>query len=653
MNARNTRMSSTISSQPRRLGVVLSTTLLPLVSLGVAVPAGAQVASLEPVVVTGSRTEQRLDEALAPITLITRADLERLQATDLAELISRQAGLQFTRTGGPGAQTSLFARGAGSSQVLVLVDGVRMNTATGGFAILSGINVDTIDRIEIVRGNLSSLYGSEAIGGVVQIFTRGSGAPRELVVGAEAGSGSTLGGSLSATQTFGQTRVSATAAARSSEPFSSIDASKVAPSPPFTLGANPDDDGHRQRSGSLRVNHSLGESTTLGLSAWTQRNRTDFDDTSDGPTATHDEDARSEAWQFSLRHAFGDVWTLRALAGEATDEGTNRSSNPFSFNNSTFDTRNRQGQVQLETQVAERVSAQFGLEYMDQRGASTGYDPTFNNLLTRFGRHVTSGWFGVTGRTLGDGRQQVQLNIRHDDYSDAGDADSWLAAYGYAITPRLRATAQASTAFRAPSFNDLYFPFFGNPGLSPEKARSEELGLRYANQGARASLAVFRTRTRDLVQYVQRQPTDPLPSRVENIARASARGVELSAGMVLGPWQFDANGTWLRTRDEATGQRLVRRAPRTFNLGVFHDQGRWRLGSEVSWVAARDDFDVNTFVRKELAAHTLVRAVAQFRVTRNLLLKLRAENLLDEEYALIDGYNTWGRAVFGGVEWRL
>ena len=632
----------------RRLGVVRSsTTLAILVSLFSAAPARAQTASLEAVVVTGSRTEQLLDEALAPITLITRGDLERLQATDLAELISRQAGLQFTRTGGPGAQTSLFARGAGSSQVLVLVDGVRMNTATGGFAILSGISVDTIDRIEIVRGNLSSLYGSEAIGGVVQIFTRGSGAPRELVVGAEAGSGSTWGGSLSATQTFGQTRVSANAAARSSEPFSSIDASKVVASPPFTLGANPDDDGNRQRSGTLRVNHSFGDSTTLGLSAWTQRNRTDFDDTSDGPTATHDEDARSEAWQFSLRHAFGDVWTLRALAGEATDEGTNRSSNPFSFNNSEFDTRNRQGQVQIEAQLAERVTAQFGLEYLDQRGASTGYDPTFNNVLTRFGRHVTSGWFGVTGRTLGDGRQQVQLNIRHDDYSDVGDADSWLAAYGYAITPRLRATVQASTAFRAPSFNDLYFPFFGNPGLAPEKARSEEVGLRYANQGARASLAVFRTRTRDLVQY------NAATQQAENIARSKAEGVELSAGMVRGAWQLDANGTWLRTRDEATGQRLVRRAPRTFNVGVFHDQGRWRLGSEVSWVAARDDFDINTFARKELAAHTLVRAVAQFRVTRNLLLKLRAENLLDKEYALIDGYNTWGRAVFGGVEWRL
>jgi len=190
-------------------------------------PLRAQTAALEPVVVTGSRSEQRLDEALAPMTLITRDDLDRMQPTDLAELLARQPGLQFVRSGGPGSQASVFARGAGSSQLLVLIDGMRLNTVTGGFAAVGGINVDAIDRIEIVRGNLSSLYGSEAIGGVVQIFTRGSGAPRELSATAEVGSGSTASGSLSATQTFDRTRLSATAAARRSAPFSAIDTAQV------------------------------------------------------------------------------------------------------------------------------------------------------------------------------------------------------------------------------------------------------------------------------------------------------------------------------------------------------------------------------------------------------------------------------------------
>jgi vitamin B12 transporter len=627
-------MQSNSSAQPRRRRAAACT----LLALAVGPQAQAQTASLDPVVVTGSRSEQRLGEALAPASLITRADIERLQATELVELLARQAGLQFARTGGPGSQASVFARGAGSSQLLVLVDGVRLNTATSGAAVLGGITVDAIDRIEIVRGNLSSLYGSEAIGGVVQIFTRGSGAPRELAASLEGGSGATFGGSLSATETFGATRVSASAAGRRSEPYSAIDTA-VAP------GANADQDGNRQVSGSLRATHAVGDATTLAFTAWTQRNRTDFDDGFDGPATTHDEDARSEAWQASARHALTEVWTLRAQVGQAKEESDSRASLPTSFNNGRFESRNRSGQVVAEALLAERVTAQFGLEYLDQRGGATGYDPNFAGAYTEFGRHVASAWFGLTGRTLGEGRHAVQLSARHDDYSDVGDADSFLLAYGYALTPRLRATAQASTAFRAPSFNDLYFPGFGNPGLAPEKSDSVELGLRYAREGARASLAWFRTKTRDLIQFSG--------ARVENVARTEAEGVELAAGATVGAWQIDGNVTWLDARDEATDEELVRRAPWTANLGLFHDQGRWRLGGEVSWVDERVDFDINTFQRKTLPAYTLVRAVAQFKATARLALKLRVENLLDESYTLVDGYNTWGRAVFGGVEWRL
>lgn len=650
-------MSCSPSSQPRRTSAA-PVAALSILSVSVALalsgdaraqsasPTAGPTAQLPPVVITGARVEQKLDDALAPVTVLTRDDIDRLQATDLAELLARQPGLQFVRSGGPGAQASVFARGAGSSQLLVLIDGMRLNTVTGGFATLGGIGLDTVDRIEIVRGNLSSLYGSEAIGGVVQIFTRGGSTPRELVVTAEAGSGATLGGSLSATQSFAQTRVSATAAARRSEPFSAIDPARVQPGP-FTPGVNGDEDGNRHRSGTLRITQALGEATTLGLTAWTQRNKTDFDSAADGPAATQQEDARTKALRASLRQALGETWTLRAFVGEVSEESENRSSVPTSFNNGRFEARNRDVQLQLQAQLAERVTAQAGLEYLEQRGGSTGYDASFANRYTQFDRRVSSGWFGVTGRTLGDGRQQVQLNVRHDDYSDIGDADTWLAAYGYALTPRLKVTLQGSTAFRAPSFNDLYFPFFGNAGLRPEKASSEEVGLRYAHAGARASLALFRTRTRDLVQF------NAATSQAENIARARARGVELSAGLTQGPWQIEGNGTWLSTEDEATGQRLVRRAPRTFNLGLFHDQGAWRLGGEASWVAARDDFDINTFQRKSLPSYTLLRAVAQWRASKQLSVTLRAENLLDEQYTLVDGYNTWGRAVFAGLQWRM
>lgn len=632
---------------PRRRAAALSVAAGSLLSF-CAGRAAAETASLEPVVVTGARIEQPLDDALAPVTLITRADLERLQAAEVVELIARQAGLQFARSGGPGSQASLFARGANSGQLLVLVDGQRINAATSGAATLGGLDAATIERIEIVRGNLSSLYGSEAIGGVVQIFTRGADGADQVTLAGEGGSGGTVGGSASATRSFGDTRVSATVGGRRSAPFSAIDAAQVVPDPPYgPIGSNPDRDGNRNLSGALRLTQRFGAGTTLGLSAWTQRNRTDFDSAYDGADATHDEDARLQSWRATLRQALGDVWTLSAQAGQVDDKSDSRSSAPYSYSAGRFESRNRDAQLTLDGRLAERVTAQIGGEYLDQRGGATSYDPTFSNVFTRFDRDVASAWFGVTGRTAGEGRQQLQLNVRHDDYSDAGGATTWLAAYGYALTPALRATLQLSTAFRAPSFNDLYYPYYGNPGLRPERARSEEAGLRYAQGGLRASLSVFRTRTRDLIQY------DSSTYLAGNVARARMRGVELAAGFVQGPWRIEGNANWLSTEDESTGERLLRRAPRHFNLGLFHDQGQWRLGTEASWVAARDDSDLNTSARKTLASYTLLRAVAEWRVSTQLAFTLRVENLLDEKYALVDGYNTWGRAVFGGLRWGI
>jgi vitamin B12 transporter len=509
---------------------------------------------------------------------------------------------------------------------------------------LGGVNVDTIERIEIVRGNMSSLYGSEAIGGVVQIFTRG-GTTDQASVQAEAGSGDTVNGAASVTRNFGDTRLSATVAGSRSKPFSAID-------PAQAPGANPDKDGNRNASGVLRVQQRFGETTQLGASVWAQRNKTDFDDPYDAPftnpsastTAEQKEDSRTTNWQAFGRHQLGEVWTLRATLGEVTDNSKNTSTIPLSYNTNAYEARNRQAQLQADARLAERVTASFGFDYLNQRGESTGYDPTGNNVPTAFSRNARSAWFGVNGRAE---KQQVQVNIRHDDYSDVGGATSGLVAYGYQLTPAWRASVQASNAFRAPSFNDLYFPFFGNPKLEPEKARSVEAGLRYAQGDWRGGVALFKTRTENLIQY------SAVSRQAENIARAKAQGVELTLGWQHAAWRVDLNATYLDTEDEATGQRLLRRAPFTANLGVFHDAERWSVGGEVGHTDRRADSDINTFQRIELAAYTVARLVASYKVSQSLRLKLRVENAFDEKYELVDGYNTWGRSVFGGIEWRM
>jgi vitamin B12 transporter len=601
-------------------------------------------ASMDTVVISGTRVEQRLADVLPHMTVITRGDIEQQQTPDLVDLLGRQAGIEFARNGGPGAVSSLFVRGTGSSQVLVLVDGVRLNTALSGAAALGAISIDTIERIEIVRGNYSSVYGSEAIGGVVQIFTRG-GQKNSLAGAAEAGSGKTYSGYGSGTAVWESGRIAATVAARTTQPFSSIDAARTnVVISPFALGANPDDDRHRGTSAALRVEQRAGQRFAVRGSVWTNHNETDFDNTADGETATHVQRARQQVGQLETRWQASDAWAVRLTLSEGRDKTRNTSSVPFSFDNATLEARNRQATLLNEVHVTDRMTATLGAEWLEQRGGATSYDPTFANAFTSFARWVRAGWVGLNGSGAG---HHVQLNVRRDDYSDIGDATTGLLAYGYDFAPGWRVSAQGSTAFRAPSFNDLYFPFFGNPQLRPERAKSAELGVRYGAGPHTARLALFRTLTRDLIAF------DPTTMLAANIARARMQGVELVALTQVAGVRIDAKATYIDAFDAVTGLRLLRRAPYALHLGLARDVGPVTLAGEVSNVGKRYDSDINTFTRTELAPYTLLRLTAGWQINRALRATLRLENALDEKYELVSGYNTLRRSVFAGVSARL
>jgi vitamin B12 transporter len=597
--------------------------------------------SLPTAVVTPSRIVQSLEDALPATTVITRTDIDRWQWSDLVGALSREAGVQFAQSGGPGGAASLFVRGANSSQVLVLVDGVPLNAAVAGGASLGGISLGSIDRIEIARGNLSSLYGSAAIGGVVQIFTRGAGAPGATLL--LEGGDRNFNGAASAAADFGGLRLGASVGGRRSSQFSAIDASRVVPGP-FAPGANPDLDANSNSSASVGATWRTQGGTVLAANAWGSRNRTDFDSTADGPGATHEERSTITAWNARVRSPLTPAWESQLLVGEMKDHSRNRSSEPFSFNNGEFESTNRQANWTNEVAVNEQVKAQLGVEHLQQRGASTAFDPNFANALTEFSRNVTSVWGGVNGQTA---RQLVQVNVRVDRYSDVGSATTGLVSYGYKLTPEWRAIAQVSNAFRAPSFSDLYYPFFGNPRLEPEQSRSGELGLHYVAGRSTLRAALFRTDTRDLIVF------DPITQRAENVDRARATGVEAGASGRVDRWQWSGNVTVVRAVDAGTDERLLRRAPYTVNAGLAYDAERWRAGVELTYVGPRDDLDINTFLRTELDAYALVRLVGTWKLTQAVALRARVENLTDEKYETVSGYNVQPRTAFVGVEVRL
>lgn len=630
----------------RSTGFLLLSSIASLTAAQSAVDPAA-VAPLDPVVVTASRAAQRLSDVLPTTTVITRAEIEDRHAPDLATLLRGQPGFDVAQSGGVGSQTSLFLRGANSNQVLVLVDGLRINAAGSGAAAVAHLMADQIDHIEIVRGNVSSLYGSEAIGGVIQIFTRagvgaaGAGTP-SVGAGITWGSERTRAASLDASGGFGpadaRTRVGVAASYRGANGFSAIDAERVAT-------ANPDFDGYRNRSVSATVAQSLGEHE-VGVRYFESHGNLDFDESSDyrfidpgydGRAQTHQERSRqTDAAVYGRVHANG-FWDIDLLAGQARDLSVNRSSNPFSFVTGSTTSTDRQYRIANTVRIGGDTLT-FGAEHLDQSGFSTAYGNGGDGAS--FSRKVDSVMAGYTGALfLPSDLHEFQFNARHDRYSDFGGATTGLAAYGLKFARGWKAIVQGSTAFKAPSFNELYFPFFGNPALQAERARSVELGLQFAQADTLVRASLFRTRTRDLIVY------DPGLSLANNVDRARTTGIEITGRTVVAGWDVGASLTFARPIDEGTGERLLRRAGRNGSVTVAKGFGPWRFTADVEGSGRRFDTDIVTFGRKQLAGYGIANAGVRYTLLKGTTLGVAVTNAFDRRYVLVDGYHTAGRVT--------
>ncbi len=620
----------------RRAGIRAGFLLAAIAAQAGGITALAEESALDPVQVTAARGAQALADTIASVTVLTRADIDASQSRDLVDLLGRQPGIEFARNGAQGAQASLFVRGTNANQVLVLLDGVPLNSALDGAANLGGVATDSIERIEIVRGNLSSLYGSEAIGGVIQVFTRAGTQPGAGAL-LEAGGGRTRDAAADVRVPLGGGLFSLAAGSRSQQAVSAIDAGQV----PL---ANPDLDGNHNRNGALRWSRS-GDGGSLRAWAWGNRNDTDFDDPFDrgagipSNRATQVEHAATYGYGLAGERVLG-ASRLDASAALTRDDSVNVSNVPFSYDNSQFRSRNRQFSVHDRSTLAPGIDVAGGLEHLDQYGASTSFDPSFNNVLTAFSRRVDSAWLETTGRR---GSQQWQASVRRDRYSDAGSATTGQLGWGWSFAPGWKLTAQAASAFRAPSFNELYYPVYGNAALRPEHARSQELGLRWAQGGLSASASVFRNRTSDLI--VGLAPT----YQSTNIARAALDGSEWQAAAVLGAWHLGTSLSLDRPRDLDTGLALLRRAHVNARASAAYAQGPWGAGAEFQHSGARDDVGILSGERVSLAAYNLARCTLQRAVGSTVHLHLRVENLFNAHYRLVDGYNPLPRTVVAGM----
>ncbi|MCB1859968.1 MAG: TonB-dependent receptor [Gammaproteobacteria bacterium] len=600
----------------------LRTLLLGVSASLLTLPSAQAVERLETINVTATRTARTADETLASVTVITRKDIDRQQALTLPQVLSGLPGITFSSNGGIGKTTSLFLRGVNSNQLLVLIDGIRVGSASLGATAWEHLPVTQIERIEIVRGPQSHIYGSDAIGGVIQIFTRDGSAAKGFRLDGEIGYGThdTSDGNLGISGGNGSTNYSLRVAGLKSNGFDS------------TQGNDPDDDGYRQASMSGNIKHHFENGLTFQLSGVRSAGNTEYD----GFLADSDYDADflQQSYVGKLSYALTPWWDLSVNAGESRDRSENYVDGR---SDSIFETRRPQASWQNDFSIGDNGLLTAGIDFLrDKVGGTSSYSRTSRDNT------------GVFAQYLGDfGNNNLSIGLRYDDNESFGSHTTGSLAWGYAVLDSLRLIASYGTAFKAPTFNDLYYedPFGsnGNPDLDPETSRSYELALEGTPEWGTWSLRLYRTDIDDLIQWTEIAPWVWQP---QNIASARIDGLEVSASTVLSGWRLTAGLTLLNPVDSDTDKLLPSRNKQTFRLDVDRRFGATGLGA--TWRAYSHSYN-DPENQTRIPGYGLVDLRLEHYFSPVWGIRGQVKNLFDKDYQTRAGYHEAGTELFLSV----
>ena len=571
--------------------------------------------SLADVVVAATRTPQPLADLVADVSIVDRETIEASGATGLADVLARLPGVEISRNGGPGTTTSVFLRGAESRFTAVYIDGVRIDSQSTGGAGWEAIPLSLIERIEVLRGPAGAVYGSDALGGVVQIFTRRGEAGVAPYVGVGVGSRGTYKMDAGISGANGTLDYALGIARDESDGFN---ARPIA-------GQNPDADGYRSTSGNARLGLQINaahriEGTLLA------------NDINSGYDNGLGKDDRNQ----HRLHALGLHWQAQWSANYKTRLSVT------------------DGRDQYETSPSPYLTETKLRGYLLQNEWRYGAHQ-FTAALERREDHLTNAPIDRSrsqdALALGYGYQAgahtVQLNARHDSDSEFGGKGTGSVSYGYAITPQWRATASVGTAFRAPT---LYHRFsdYGLASLQPETSRNAEIGLRWAQGSNTFSVVAYRNRVRNLIAYGAAGSCVSTWGCYGNTARAVYEGVTLAGAYRIAGVNLRGSIDLQNPRDTATGKQLARRAKRHATLGADTQWAGWTLGAEVQASGQRFDEAANTRV---LGGYGLVNLYASTRLARDYTVLVRLDNLADKDYQLARTYATAGRTFYVGLKW--
>jgi len=581
-----------------------------------AAAAGSQ--ALEPVIVTATRTENPAGKVLASVELIRGDELIRQPASDLGDALRFVPGVEVARLGGPGQQTSLFVRGTESNHVLVLMDGLRINPGTIGTAAIQNIAPEFVERVEVVKGPRSTLYGSDAIGGVVNVITR---------------HGTDEGGSVQAGFGSFDTRSASLSAGLAGERAeAAIGASWIDSAGFPTRSADTTDRGYENTSFTASARADAGP-VEISVRGWYASGTSQYSDFFVTPV---DQDFENSTLAASAEFAPAAAWTSRLTAAYAIDDLEQNQSDDF------LDTKRNTVDWQNDVVVSERQTVTAGLLWQDEEADAASFGLPYS-------ADTTTSQFYVQDQAA-FGPHRLLLGAAYTDHETFGGQETWNAEYGFEFAGGVLVAASAGTGFRAPDATDLY-GFGGNPDLAAEESQSFELRYRQpigAQQSV--SLAAFRNDIDQLIEFVVIDP-DTFEGENRNVAKARIDGIEAGWRYDGERWEASASATFQDPRDRTTDARLLRRARENFTAAVLRRIGDHEIALDLFYAGERRDFGFPA--QTELPAYWLANVSAKLALGERLALLARVENLFDEDYELASGFNTMGQSFFAALRYEF
>lgn len=567
---------------------------------------------LPDVLISASRQVKSRTATSAANTVFTRADIDRLQPTSITDLLSRVPGVQVAPTGGRGSLPGIFIRGTKAAQSLVLVDGVRIANATSGDSGLQFLDVDQIERVEVLRGSRSAVYGSDAIGGVIQIFTRRSNTPGlQPRLRIAAGSHQTVQRSLGLSGGNDATRFNLGA---------SLDETAGIDSTGPSFASDGDHDAYRNQSFNLSLSHTFSERFEAGVNLLDSRGRSEYDNPFGGfDPVTFESFGQKPYTDFSVSSLgsyfaaqLNDAWRSRLELAHSENRDDKR--DKLSAERFVFNTYRDQLTWQNDLALGEQNTLLIGGDwYEDRVHASTDFteDSRWNRAV--FAQH----------RYQGE-QFSTELGVRHDRNQQFGGQTTWSGSLTVPLNADNDVLLSYSEGFRAPTFNDLYYPQYSNPNLDPEHSKSYELQWRsQLATTTRLETSLYRTDLRDAIVFGQ----DSIP---RNVASARINGLEMALSQQWASWHAQLGMALIDPRDRDTGHTLARRARRTLSLDLDRDFGRFSAGA--SWQAVSSSYD-DEANRNRIGGHSLLGLRGSWAASDEVKLEAKLDNVLGRRYS--------------------